>query len=219
MFVIQALAIAVLILAFAIALSYFGVDLPGLARERLHGRGTGTQVLPEQLQPIHQRLEELTEHIGAVRELAETRGKEVERLREGRDFAATRGFARGVIKAVDLLQDFQAQLSEAYSDDESPILKDALRRLEAAECQLTLLLEANRIEPFSPEPGESVLEDSRRFEPLESFPAQAEEDIGRVKSVSHPGYVLVQGESETVVIREAQVTVFGPAPVQEGSPS
>jgi hypothetical protein len=67
---------------------------------------------PSELEDIHRRLEELADHIGAVRNLAEARGEEVERLREGRDFAATRAFARGVIKAIDLLQDFQRQLSE-----------------------------------------------------------------------------------------------------------
>lgn len=172
-------------------------------------------VSPDDLQEIRSHLEELANHIGAVRELAEARGVELECLREGRDFAATRAFARGVIKAIDLLQDFQRQLSESHSEEESPVLGEALRRLEAAESQLTLLLEANRIEPFTPEPGESVLEDSRRFKPVGRCPAEAEGEVGRVKSVRYPGYVLVQSESKAVVIREAHVIVFGPARAQE----
>lgn len=175
---------------------------------------------PGERENIHRRLEELADHIGAVRDLAEARGKEVERLREGRDFAATRAFARGVIKAIDLLQDFQRQLSESHSEEASPLLGDALRRLEAAESQLTLLLEANRIEPFTPEPGESVFEDSRRFKPVERCPTETAAEVGKVKCVRYPGYALVQGESRDVVLREAHVIVFGPPEAREceGSP-
>jgi molecular chaperone GrpE (heat shock protein) len=263
---IQLLVIGVVILVAAFALPHFGIDLLGLLRERLGGRGAAARAFPEQLcdllrdsnqricglekaieqleavaadsqscresapphaspelEEIRRRLEALADHIGAIRELAEARGEEVERLREGRDFAATRAFARGVIKTIDLLQDFQSQLSESHSEGESALLGDALRRLEAAESQLTFLLEANRIEPFSPEPGESVLDGSRRFKPVERCPAGAGAEVGSVKSVRYPGYVLVQGESKAVVIREAHVTVFGPALApeqqeQEGTP-
>lgn len=168
------------------------------------------------LEDIDRGLKDLGEHIEAVRGLAEERGSELERFREGYDFAVTRAFARGVIKAIDLIGDFREQLADRHGDDESPVLKDALSRLEATAMHLELLLESNHIEPFHPEPGAAIEADSRRYEPVGKHPTERVEDHGRVASVKYPGWVLVIGDAQVRVVREAQVTVF--SPVDPGDP-
>ena len=172
-------------------------------------------ILAPDFEPIEHRLKELSEHIEAVRSLAEDRRHEVARLREGHDFSVTRSFARGVIKTIDLLRDCQARLSEAHAD--SDVLKDALRHLEAGENQLCFLLEANQIEPFTPEPGDPIEAESLRFEPVEKHPAPTPSDVGKVSEVKHPGWILLLGDSQQRVIRPAQIAVYSPADNQNGS--
>jgi molecular chaperone GrpE (heat shock protein) len=161
------------------------------------------------IESIDQRLKNLSQHVEAVRGLAEERGREIERLRDGYDFALTRSFARGVIKAIDLVQEFKEQLSRTHGKRKTRLLSDALRRLDATESQLVFLLEAHQIELFTPAPGDSIEDDSQRFEPVESRPAESPSDVGRVIEVKSPGYVLVLGDSKERVIRPAKVSVSG----------
>ena len=98
---------------------------------------------------LEKRLEGIDEHLNAIRSLAEERGRELERYREGYNLAVTRSFARGVIKAVDLVADYERQLKTAYKADGSALLDDALTRLAAVSDQLVLLLESNQVEQYS----------------------------------------------------------------------
>ena len=179
-------------------------------------RGLASDAVQPELESIDGRLKEVSEHIEAVRGLAEDRGRELERLREGYDFAVTRSFARGVIKAIDLVHDFKEQLSQTHGKRNSRALKDALSRFDATESQLLFLLEAHQIESFTPSPGDAVADDSLRFEPVETRAPESAADIGRVAEVKYPGYALVLGDSEERVIRPAQVSVFGVS--REGRP-
>lgn len=173
-------------------------------------QGAGAGVMEASLDDIDHGLKDLAEHIGAVRHLAEERGAEIERYREGYNFSITRSLARGVIKTVDMLGDFRQQLEEVHSDADSELLSDALMRLEAASAQLEMLLEANQVEAYWPETGVSVESASQRFEPVEVRPTTDPEQHGRVAEVKYPGWILVRGDADERVIREAQVSVFGP---------
>ncbi len=203
---ILALVIGATLLALGIA------RCPELVRAQLRRlpapRPTARVSLPD-LGPIEHGLKELSEHIGAVHTLAEDRGHEIARLQEGYDFTVTRSFARGVIKTIDLLRDFQAQLKAAHAD--SDLRSDALDRLEAAADQLCFLLEAHHIEPFTPAPGDEIAKDSLRFEPIGKHPAPSPADVGTVSQLEHPGWTLQLGDSRERVIRPAQVAVYAPA--------
>ena len=192
-----------------------GVGPFGAAGAWIGAGQTSASDLDLPLSDIDRGLKDLGEHIEAVRFLAEERGTQIERFREGYDYAITRSFARGVIKAIDMIGDFQRQLTERHGATDSPVLADALNRLEATAGQLTLLLEANCVESFIPEPGEAIADDSRRYEPVEKCPTERVEDHGHVAEVKYPGWIVVLGESEERVIREAQVSVF--VPIEEGS--
>ncbi len=157
---------------------------------------------------LEKRLEGIDEHLNAIRGLAEERGRELERYREGYNLAVTRSFARGVIKAVDLVSDYERQLATAYQADGSALLEDARTRLAAVGDQLVLLLESNQVEQYSPEPGTALQDDARKLNPIETSPAPTPRDVGRVKHVRYPGYILRIAENEDRVIREAQVEVF-----------
>ena len=163
----------------------------------------------KQSERIDGRLKEINENIGGIRTLAEERGAELERYREGYNLAAIRSLALGVIKTVDNIEDYEAQLAgQAASGEDEPVLAGALARLEATRDQLVMLLESNHIEAFLPSLGDSVEESSRRLNPVETRPASSAEEVGRIAEVKHRGYVLMIGDSEERVLREARVSVF-----------
>ncbi len=56
-----------------------------------------------------------------------------------------------------------------------------------------------------------IEDNSRRYEPVGRSATDQAEDYGRVAQVKCPGWVLVTAGAEERVIREAQVSVFGPA--------
>jgi len=213
--VIAALVIGAALLALGIAL---GPERVRAQLRRLPALRPPVRFSFDELDLIEHRLKELAEHIGAVHSLADDRRQEIARLQEGYDFTVTRSFARGVIKAVDLLRDFQSQLKADHADSE--LRGDALARLEAAEDQLCFLLEAHQIEPFTPEPGDEIEQHSLRFEPIEKHPASSPADVGKVSQLKHPGWTLQLGDARERVIRPAQVAVYAPAHTQnESSPS
>ena len=57
----------------------------------------------------------------------------------------------------------------------------------------------------------SIEEDSQRFEPVGVRPTNDPEQHGCVAEVKYPGWMLIRGDTDVRVIREAQVSVFGPA--------
>ncbi len=211
---ILALVIGATLLAVGIAL---GPELVRAQLGRLPPPRLTTHVSLPDLDPIEHGLKELAEHIGAVHSLADDRRHEITRLQEGYDFTVTRSFARGVIKTIDLLRDFEAQLRAAHA--ESDLRSDALDRLEAAEDQLCFLLEAHHIEPFTPAPGDEIAKDSLRFEPIAKHLAPSAEDVGKVSQLEHPGWTLQLGESRERVIRPALVAVYAPADTHNESRS
>ena len=66
---------------------------------------------------LEKRLEGIDEHLNAIRGLAEERGRELERYREGYNLAVTRALARGVIKAVDQVYYKERQLATPNQAD------------------------------------------------------------------------------------------------------
>jgi len=170
-----------------------------------------TLAFAEYPEELTRGIKDLAEHIEAVRRLAEERGLEVERFRDGYNYSITRSFARGVIKAIDMIADFQQQLDETHGNTESALLADAQKRFRATADQLELLLEANQIESFEPEIGDSVDAHSTRMNPVGVRAASTHDSVGCVAEVTKSGWRLVRGETDEVVIREAEVCVFGPA--------
>ncbi len=179
------------------------------ARSEWTGDSKTGEVLEVSLDQIDRELKDLGEHIGAVRHLAEERATEVERFREGYNYSVTRSLARGVIKAVDMLSDFRHQLQLRHGAEDSSVLSDAQTRLEATSAQLEMLLEANQIEAFWPETGASIEADSCSFEPVEVRSTTDPSKWGLVAEVKYPGWILIRGETDSRVIREAQVSVYG----------
>lgn len=195
---------------------HLGVDPLGAAGRALGVRGAagGAQAVDgveASLDRIDRELKDIGGHLEAVRHLAEERGAEIERFREGYHFSVNRSLARGVIKAVDMLADFRRQLEDVHGAAGSEVLADALLRFEAASAQLEMLLEANQIEAFWPEPGDPIEAASHRFEPIAVRASEDPAQHGRVAEVRYPGWVLVRGDGDQRVVREAQVDVFGPA--------
>ena len=211
---ILTLVIGAMLLGVGIAL---GPELVRTQLRRLPAPQLTAPVSLPDLDPIEHGLKELAEHIGAVHSLADDRRHEITRLQEGYDFTVTRSFARGVIKTIDFLRDFQAQLRAAHAD--SDLRSDALDRLEAARDQLSFLLEAHHIESFTPAPGDEIEKDSLRFEPIGKHPAPSPADVGKVSHLKHPGWTLQLSDSRERVIRPAQVTVYVPADTHNESTS
>ncbi len=216
---VELLAIASIALAILISAPHlFGVDPLGQVLRWLQPAADTAPVekirtgaIESSLEGIDRDLKDLGEHIEAVRHLAEERGVEIERFREGYNFSVTRSLARGVIKAIDMVEDFRRQLEDTHGGEESRVLSDALTRLEATSGQLEMLLEANQIEAFRPEHGDSIEEHSQRFEPVEVRATTDTEQHGHVAEVKHPGWMLIRGNNDVRVIRAALVSVYGPA--------
>ncbi|MHC4708887.1 MAG: hypothetical protein ACYTA3_00280 [Planctomycetota bacterium] len=184
---------------------------PLLTRLRRYSRLFAPEPLScreDEARNVDLRLREIDEHLGAIRELAEERAREVDRYRDGYNLSLIRSFARGVIRAIDLVDDYQQKLSSGLQQNGLATVSDSLKCLAATRDQLILLLESNQIEQYTPSSGDSVREESRKVDVIETHPSANPGDVGRIKEVRYPGYVLTIAEGEEKVIRKARVAVF-----------
>jgi len=131
--------------------------------------------------------------------MAEKHKVDLNRYKEGYNFACNKAFIKGVIRVIGLIDSMQDSESEADSG------------LDSAKDELENLLDNNFIEDFRPQLGASYADletkEKSRITGVQLVPAGEPE--GKIFEVVSPGYRLnpETEESEYQVIQEAMVIV------------
>jgi hypothetical protein len=144
-------------------------------------------------------LERVNKSVEIATEMAEKQKVDLNRYKEGYNFACNKAFIKGVIRVIGLIDTLQDSESEADSG------------LDSAKDELENLLDNNFIEDFRPELGASYSDlenkEKSRITGVQLVPAG--EPVGKIFEVVSPGYRLnpETEESEYQIIQEAMVIV------------
>jgi len=175
-----------------------------LAEDELQRIDQLGQQLRELGTAISERDSRLGEHLTTIAELADERGRELDRYREGFNLTITRNFAIGVISALDSLQTYIDELSRAEHEQ----MDSGLDYLRATKDRLTEVLDAQDIDIFVPKVGTVLSDLGAHATVRDVMTTDKDDDVGRVSDVMFPGYTITTAVNTVRVVRPAHVRVF-----------
>lgn len=174
------------------------------------GKITGSEINQFQ-KDVMGNFADLNEHTEKIRILAEERGQELERYKDGYDFSKNKSLILGIIRTVDDIEMNIEKIQENQAIEKEGKGKSEFDALDLAKDQLLILLEDWNVETYRPEIGSNLKQDQElasKCTVTQSVPAPGPDQVGIIQNIRHPGYKVFIKEGEEKIIRKAQVTVY-----------
>jgi molecular chaperone GrpE (heat shock protein) len=155
----------------------------------------------ESAEPVNQTLDELSQHVAAIREYASSQQDRVEKLQDGYDWNILRTFCLRIIRSIDNIEYRIESLSEQNIDTSS---------LEEIRDELIFSLESSGVEPFEPEAYSEYRGQEKTAEAVKDKEQSDNPDLkGKIARVIRRGYRYVIADDKYKIVRAAQVKLFG----------
>ncbi|MHC4637794.1 MAG: nucleotide exchange factor GrpE [Planctomycetota bacterium] len=155
----------------------------------------------EPAEPVNKTLDELSQHVAAIREYASSQQDRVEKLQDGYDWNILRTFCLRIIRSIDNIEYRIESLSEQNIDTSS---------LEEIRDELIFSLESSGVEPFEPEPYSEYRGQEKNAEAVKDKERSNDPDLkGKIARVLRRGYRYVIADDNYKIVRAAQVKLFG----------
>lgn len=151
------------------------------------------------LTEINSQISSLNEQIQSFRSLAEDRGLELKRYKEGYDFSVTKSFVMGLIDNIKYIEKNLARDDIKNSD--------FARYLEASKDKLDLLLMGQGVEAYIPEIGKPIT-DIEGCKAVGTESTTDDQNVNLIHSITKPGYKIQLNSNEEKIIYEAEVIVL-----------
>ena len=151
------------------------------------------------LSELNTQIIKLSDQIQSFRSLAEERGIEIKRYKEGYNFSISKSFMLGLIENINYI-DKNLERDEIKNSHLS-------RYLEASKDKLELLLLSQGVEKFSPEINKSITEIDG-CKAVDTILTKNNEIVNHIHSVVKEGLKIQITSNEMKIISEAEVIVY-----------
>lgn len=151
------------------------------------------------LDQINNQFSSLNEQVQSFRTLAEERGIELKKYKDGYNYSITKSFIIGLIENIKYI-DKNLQREEIKNSDFA-------RYLEASKDKLELLLVAQGVEKYNPEIGRPIME-TEGCKAIGTLPTSEDNQVNLIQAIIASGYKLQLNKSESNIIYDAEVIVF-----------
>ena len=155
--------------------------------------------LAKVIEEQNRKLDNLDEQLNAIKELAEERGSELKRYKEGYDYSKLKSLILGIINNIKNI--------EKYLSNQE-IKGSALNKyLEATKNRLDLLLQSNGVEVYIPETGKLIsnVDGCRAVETENTYD---EKLVNVISRIIQNGYKISIDNTNSKIIKEAEVIVY-----------
>lgn len=151
------------------------------------------------LSDVNSQIIKLSEQVQTFRSLAEERGDEIKRYKDGYNFSISKSFMLGIIENINYI-DKNLEREEIKNSDLS-------RFLEASKDKLELLLLSQGVEKYSPEINKPITEIDG-CKAVDTILTNDNEIVNQIHSVVKEGLKLQITNTEMKIISEAEVIVY-----------
>ena len=151
------------------------------------------------LSDVNSQIIKLSEQVQSFRSLAEERGDEIKRYKDGYNFSISKSFMLGIIENINYI-DKNLEREEIKNSDLS-------RFLEASKDKLELLLLSQGVEKYSPEINKPITEIDG-CKAVDTILTNDNEIVNHIHSVVKEGLKLQITNAEMKIISEAEVIVY-----------
>ena len=151
------------------------------------------------LSDVNSQIIKLSEQVQSFRSLAEERGDEIKRYKDGYNFSISKSFMLGIIENINYI-DKNLEREEIKNSDLS-------RFLEASKDKLELLLLSQGVEKYSPEINKPITEIDG-CKAVDTILTNDNEIVNQIHSVVKEGLKLQITNTEMKIISEAEVIVY-----------
>ena len=151
------------------------------------------------LSDVNSQIIKLSEQVQSFRSLAEERGDEIKRYKDGYNFSISKSFMLGIIENINYI-DKNLEIEEIKNSDLS-------RFLEASKDKLELLLLSQGVEKYSPEINKPITEIDG-CKAVDTILTNDNEIVNQIHSVVKEGLKLQITNTEMKIISEAEVIVY-----------
>ena len=151
------------------------------------------------LSDVNSQIIKLSEQVQSFRSLAEERGDEIKRYKDGYNFSISKSFMLGIIENINYI-DKNLEREEIKNSDLS-------RFLEASKDKLELLLLSQGVEKYSPEINKPITEVDG-CKAVDTILTNDNEIVNQIHSVVKEGLKLQITNTEMKIISEAEVIVY-----------
>ena len=143
------------------------------------------------------RISELEAQLSALRQHVGESNSQLRKYQEGYDWTINRTLLQGMVRVLDVI-------NQKLSDSDSP---DGLQELEITRDHLSLILEGQNVEEFSPNPGDSYKELTKYAKGI-PVPTDDSTKAGKVAHTIKPGYLRLSENNDPRVVQQAEVGVY-----------
>ncbi len=158
-----------------------------------------TSELAKVVEEQNNKMGNLDEQLNAIRQLAEERGNELKRYKEGYDYANLKSLILGIIDNIRNI--------EKYLLNQEIIESAIARYLEATKEKLELLLQSNGVEEYIPTTGKLV-SDVDGCRTVDTENTNDENLINVISGIRQKGYKITIDNKNSRIVKDAEVIVY-----------
>ena len=154
----------------------------------------------------NEKINNINDQLDSFRTLAEERGAELKRFKDGYDFSNLKSL---ILSIVDNIQNINKYLL-------NPELKNSptSRYLEATKDKLEITLQMKGVEEYIPEKGKLIV-DVIGCRAVATEITKNDEQINIIYKINKPGYKIATDDGNIKIIKEAEVTVYAKGEINE----
>ena len=165
----------------------------------------------ESLKEHKDELDNLHQQVGIFRKIAEEKGEELNRYKDGYDLTITKRLVLGVIRTIDDTDEYINTLENINeSSPDSDSITD-VEFLKTVKQQLINKLADEEIEPFIPDISVSLddIEQSKRCEVIKTVPSPSQNQVGQIADIVNPGYrIVTSDDGNELIVRKANIVAY-----------
>ena len=190
------------------------VTFPEEAVQTINAMKNAHQVFTREIQEFlkdsqtqqNEKINNINDQLDSFRTLAEERGAELKRFKDGYDFSNLKSL---ILSIVDNIQNINKYLL-------NPELKNSptSRYLEATKDKLEITLQMKGVEEYIPEKGKLIV-DVIGCRAVATEITKNDEQINIIYKINKPGYKIATDDGNIKIIKEAEVTVYAKGEINE----
>ena len=190
------------------------VTFPEEAVQTINAMKNAHQVFTREIQEFlkdsqtqqNEKINNINDQLDSFRTLAEERGAELKRFKDGYDFSNLKSL---ILSIVDNIQNINKYLL-------NPELKNSptSRYLEATKDKLEITLQMKGVEEYIPEKGKLIV-DVIGCRAVATEITKNDEQINIIYKINKPGYKIATDDGNIKIIKDAEVTVYAKGEINE----
>ena len=165
----------------------------------------------ESLKELKDELDNLHQQVVIFRKIAEEKGEELDRYKDGYDLAITKRLILGVIRTIDDTDEYINTLENINDSSPDNDSITAIKYLKTVKQQLINKLADEEVESFNPDLSVSLddIEQSKRCEVIKTVPSPSQNQVGQIVKIENPGYRMVTSDDgNELIMRKANVVAY-----------